>query len=135
MQEDALFQDELHCPCEHDLFHVAASLNHPRCGVSVIYRDHAPSDDRPGIEIIGDDMRGRADNFDAPFVCLMIWFRADEGRQEGVMNVDHSTRITADKFRRKDTHVFRKHDVFGSAIGENVGDQILMRCPFEVLME
>ena len=86
------------------------------------YRDHALSDDRPGIEIIGDDMRGRDDNLDTPFVRLVIWLRAVESRQEGVMNVDHSTRITADKFRREYAPVFRQHDVFGSVIGDNVSD-------------
>jgi hypothetical protein len=62
VEKHSLFEYQFNCSREHDFFHIATGLHHRRGGVSMIYRDHTLRDDRPGIEIIGNDMRRRADD-------------------------------------------------------------------------
>ena len=62
------------------------------------------------IELGGDVVAGRADQLDAALVCLTIWARADERRQERVMHVDDPRRVAIDEPRRQDLHVTREHD-------------------------
>jgi hypothetical protein len=40
----------------------------------------------------------------------MMWFRADERRQERVVDIDDGLRILHDEVRRKHLHVARQHD-------------------------
>ena len=65
---------------EHDFLDIAPCLHHRRRGVSMIHGDHALGDNRPGVEIVGDDMRRRADDLYTPLVCLMVRLGADKGR-------------------------------------------------------
>src|SRR4030095_677758 len=81
VEKYSLFERQFNCSREHDLLHVPARLHHGPSGIRMVHRNHVLRDYRPGIEIIGNDMRGRTDNLDAAFVRLVIWFRADESRQ------------------------------------------------------
>jgi len=65
VQKHSLFEYQFNCSCEHDLLHVPARLHHGRSAIRMVHRNHVLGDDRPGIEIVSNDMRGRADNLDA----------------------------------------------------------------------
>ena len=80
VQEDPLFEHELDRLCQHDFLDIATCLHHGGCGVSMIYRNDPLGDNRPGVEIVGHDMRGRADDLYTPLVCLMVRLGADKGR-------------------------------------------------------
>jgi hypothetical protein len=82
VQKYSLFEYQFNCSREHDLLHVPARLYHSRSGIRMVHRDHVLRDDRPGIEIVSNDMRGRSDNLDAPLVSLVIRFGSDESRKK-----------------------------------------------------
>lgn len=106
--------------------HVAPRLCHRRGGMRVSYWNHALRDDRAGVEIIGDDMRRRADDLYSALVRLMIGFCADKSRQKRVVNVDHPIGIARHELRRENTHVFGEHDVFRRIILNHFGNPVFM---------
>ena len=53
----------------------------------------------------GDVMRGRAENFDAPIIGLLMGLCAYKRWQEGVMNIDNGQRELVDERSRKHLHV------------------------------
>jgi hypothetical protein len=59
VREDPFFQHQLHRRGEHDRFNVSARLRHGGVLVAVVHRDDALSNDRFGVELVRDDMRGR----------------------------------------------------------------------------
>jgi len=65
VEKYSLFECQFNCSREHDLLHVPARLHHGRSAIRMVHRNHVLGDDRPGIEIVSNDMRGRADNLDA----------------------------------------------------------------------
>lgn len=56
--------------------------------MTVIYHLDALGDDRPFVEVVVDVVRGRADQFHALVVSLVIGLGPLETRQQGVMDVD-----------------------------------------------
>ncbi len=75
-------------------------------------------DDRPGIQLRGHVVRGRAHDLDAAIVGLPVRVRPDEGRQEGMVDVDHRVREARHEARREDLHVPREHDEVGLSLEE-----------------
>ena len=67
-------------------------------------------DDRAGVELLGDVVRGRADDLHAAVARLAVRVGAGERRQERVVDVDHRRADRARKSPRQDLHVAREHD-------------------------
>ena len=70
-----------------------------------------------------DVMRGRADQFDAPFMRLMIGPRALEARQERVVNVDAAAGQLRRQIVRQDLHVAREHHEIGLCLADRIPDR------------
>ena len=60
--------------------------------VAVRHALRALFDDRALVEVRGGVVRRRADELDAALVGSMVRLRADEGREERVVDVDHAAR-------------------------------------------
>lgn len=73
---------------EHDPLDVAADPDQVRDLVGVADPDHVLVDDRPGIELGGDVVGGRADQLDAALVGTRVGVGTDERGQEAVVDVD-----------------------------------------------
>src|SRR5262249_2453380 len=71
--------------------------------------DHL-ADDRARIELGRDVVTGGADDLHAAPVRLTVWVRADERRQEAVVDIDDLVRPLADELGAEDLHVPRKDD-------------------------
>ena len=67
-------------------------------------------DDRAGVELLGDVVRGRADDLDAALARAAVRVGADERRQERVVDVDHRHAEPVEEVAREDLHVAREHD-------------------------
>ena len=66
--------------------------------------------DRPLIELTRDIMGGRADQFDAALMRLMIGSRALEAGQERMMDIDAAAGQLRRHLVRQDLHVAGQHD-------------------------
>ena len=80
------------------------------------HADDVLLDDRPVVEFLGHVMAGRADEFHAALGCLMVRPRADEGRQEAVVDVDYPVPVARAEPRGKNLHVARQHDGVGRGL-------------------
>ena len=67
-------------------------------------------EDRSFIEFFGDVVGCCANDFHASVMRLSIGIRTDEGRQEGVVDVDDARSVGIDEERRQDLHVPGKDD-------------------------
>src|SRR5690606_34000712 len=88
VDQDAILDVPDHGPSQHGTLDLATDTAEVGGGVAVVDALDILFDDRAGIEHIGDVVGGGADQLDAPGACLRIWVRADEGRQEAVVDVD-----------------------------------------------
>ena len=79
---------KLHGSGQHLALELAPLLNELVYVVFVADPTDVLLDDGALVELFGDIVRRRADDFDAALEGLMIRARADERRQERVMNVD-----------------------------------------------
>ena len=77
--------------------------------MTVVHPHDVLLDDRSFVEFLGDVVGGRADELDAPLLGSSIGRRADEGRQERVMNVDQRAADIGEELRRDDLHVAGEH--------------------------
>ena len=64
-------------------------------------------DDRALIEILGGVMRGRADELHSTCFRLFVGTRADKGRQERMMDVDHRYAHSVKEVTGQDLHIAR----------------------------
>ena len=71
---------------------------------------HVLIDDRTGVEVGGDVVGGRADQFDAALIGLRVRVRAAEGGQETVIKVDDTKAPTLDNGLRDNLHVAGEED-------------------------
>ena len=75
-------------PGQDDLFQILALADEITDGMLVVDVDGALLDDRPFIQVRGDVVAGRADDFDAASIGRMIGLGTGKGRQKRMMNVD-----------------------------------------------
>ena len=69
-------------------------------------------DDRPVVEVLGDEMRRGADDLHPPRVGLVIGLGPGEGGKERVVDVDDPPRVAGDERRAQDPHVARQdHEI------------------------
>lgn len=80
VQKHAFLKHESHCFRKNDLFDISAGMGHVRGCIGVVDRYHVLGDNRPGIEVVRDDMSGGANDLDTPLKCLSIGTRAGESR-------------------------------------------------------
>ena len=69
----------------------------------MIYRNHALRNDLTGVEVIRDDVCGRADDLHAALMRLMIRFRAENRRRTSMdeciaIQIEHSHGVFAQDF-------------------------------------
>ena len=67
-------------------------------------------DDGACVELCGDVVAGGSDDFHTTFPCLMIGLGADEGGEEGVVDVDDMVGVGLDHLFGDDLHVACKDD-------------------------
>src|SRR3546814_17419326 len=68
-------------------------------------------DDRPFVEVTGDEMRGRADQLHPALVRAVIRPRALEAGQEAVVDVDAATRELCRPVARQHLQLAREHPI------------------------
>src|SRR6185436_6141052 len=84
-------------------------LRHVLWLMSVVYPQDVLNDNWPFIELFGHEMRRRPNNCHATTECLLVRFCPHEGRQKGVMDVDHAVRKGGHEGRAQDAHVLGKN--------------------------
>ncbi|SOY77999.1 conserved hypothetical protein [Cupriavidus taiwanensis] len=105
---------------ERDAFDVASDREQLLRPVRMIDALDCLLDDRSFVEIVGDEMRRRADQLDAPRMRLVIRLRALEARQEGVVDVDRAMGESAAGLGGQHLHVACEDHKFGAARLEQV---------------
>ncbi|SKY43142.1 Uncharacterised protein [Mycobacteroides abscessus subsp. abscessus] len=70
-------------------------------------------DDRPGVEVGGDVVARRADEFHTARERLMVGARSDEAREEAVVDVDGLACPPIAQLRRHDLHETSQDDGIG----------------------
>ena len=75
---------------QHDVFQIAPDANHIGNRMGMIDTLDGLIDDRPLVEVGGDIVRGRTDNFYTTIKRLLVGFSALKARQERVMNINAS---------------------------------------------
>ena len=82
VDQDAVFYMQADGAREHDLFQIAALADQVIDGVAMGDADYILLDDGAVVENFSDVMAGCTDQLYATLEGLMIWARANEGRQE-----------------------------------------------------
>jgi hypothetical protein len=85
-------------PSEHQSLQVPSDPGQVGDLVPVGYPRGVLLDDRPGVEILGDVVRRRPDQLDAPLPGSLVGIGTREGRQEAVMDVDGRAAEAEQKF-------------------------------------
>ena len=86
--DDAVLAVPQHRSRQHGALDVGAEAHQVFDAVPVIDPHHVLLDDRSLVEVFGDVVRCRADEFDAALLGAPVRRRADERRQERVVDVD-----------------------------------------------
>ena len=88
IQQHPPLRDPLHGTGQHITLDIRALDRQLLRTHAMIHPNDVLLDDGTLIEIRGDEMGGCADDLDAALVGLMVGFRALEGGEEGVVDVD-----------------------------------------------
>src|SRR3954451_82219 len=97
-------------PSEHQSLQVPSGPGQVGDLVPVGYPRGVLLDDGPGVEILGDVVRRRPDQLDAPLPGSLVRIGTREGRQEAVMDVDGRTAEAEQKLTGEDLHVAGEHE-------------------------
>ena len=100
----------LDCTGEDYLLQVLALEYEGLGGVLVGDAYHVLFDDGACIQFGGHVVTGGTDNLHSSLVCLMIWLGADEGWQEGVVDIDDAVWERLDHVLGDYLHVARQDD-------------------------
>ena len=109
VQQDAVLDKPLHRARQHHAFDIAANRSQGIRVHRMIDPLDALLDDRPLVEVAGDEMRRRADQLDAAVMRLVIRLGALEAGQEGMVDIDCPAAQGFAHFRRENLHVARQH--------------------------
>ena len=90
---------------EDDLLEVLAFQDEALGSVLVGDAGYILLDDRAGIQFRRHIVARGADNLDTTLLGLMIRLRADEGRQEGMVDIDDVVRIGGNHLVAENLHV------------------------------
>ena len=122
MDQDLIRKMPAEAACEGEPFAFAPESEQVGDAVGMLDADDFLIDDRAGIELGGDIMAGRADQFDTARVRFLIRVRADEAWEKGMMDVDDPSGHRVTERGRNDLHVAREHDQIGAGFLPNRGD-------------
>jgi hypothetical protein len=86
-------------------------LRHLFRAVAVVHTDYVLRDDRALVELVGDEVGGGADDFDAPIERLPVRIRADERRQKRVVNIHDPAVVAFHERRAQHPHVLREDEI------------------------
>ncbi|GAA5210838.1 hypothetical protein GCM10023323_40060 [Streptomyces thinghirensis] len=86
--------------------------------MSVDDADDVLLDDRPLVEVLGDVVRGGTHQFHPALLGLGVGGGANEGRKEGVVDVDDRDADFLDEVAGADLHVAGQHDEVDVALEE-----------------
>src|SRR6266576_874496 len=109
VQQYAIVDMPAHAAREYDLFQVAPLLDQVFHGIAVGDSYDVLLNDGAIVEYFGNIVAGGSDQFHPALERLVIGLRADECRQEGVVDVDDAMREARDEFVRQYLHVPRQH--------------------------
>ncbi|KAG1317178.1 hypothetical protein G6F63_015778 [Rhizopus arrhizus] len=113
VEQDAVLDMPAHGTRQHQRFGVTAQPHQlTRCHGMVHARD-VLFDDRAFVQILGDVVRGGADDLDPARVRLVIRLRTLEAGQEAVGDVDGAAAQRAAHVRRQELHVAGQHHQVG----------------------
>ncbi len=93
----------------HEALDVAAAPDQVGDRVAVVDPDHVLLDDRPGVEVRRHVVAGRPDELHPAGVRLVVRPRADERRQEAVVDVERPAGPPRAQPRREDLHEPGEH--------------------------
>ena len=100
--------------------------------VAVRHADHVLLDDRARVELLGDVVRGGADQLHAAVVRLVVGLGALETGQEAVVDVDGPATQELAELGRQDLHVARQHDQVDAQLTDELFNlQLLLALGFE----
>src|ERR1039457_563890 len=88
VDDHAVVEVQRHRAGEHEALDVAPHALQLASALAVVDADDVLVDDRPVIELLGDVVRGRADQLDAPLARPAVRICAGERGQEGVVDID-----------------------------------------------
>lgn len=116
MNEHLVVKDLVHGAQQHHLLDVVACLGEGVWIVAVVHLDDVLLDDRPFVEVVGDEVGGRPDDLHAAAEGLVVGLGSHERREERVMDVDEFAQwIVADEAWREDAHVLGEDHVVRAA--------------------
>ena len=104
---------------EDEALEVAADADQVLERVAVADPLYVLLDDRAGVELLGRVVGGGADQLHAAVVRAPVRIGAGEGREEGVVDVDHRAGNLLEELTAEDLHVAGKNDQVHAA-----GDQL-----------
>jgi hypothetical protein len=90
VEQDAVLHMAAHGACQHQRFGIAAQPHQFARRHRVVHAGHVLFDDRAFVQILGDVVRGGADDLDPARVRLVVRLRALEAGQEAVVDVDRT---------------------------------------------
>ena len=95
---------------QNDPLEIASSRYEIRDLVAMGNPLHILLDNRPIIQLLGNVVAGRPDQFHAARVRRMVWFGPGKRRQKGMVDVNDGSGISRYEFRTQNLHVARQHD-------------------------
>ena len=97
---------------QHHLLEISSLANKILDRIPVPHTDHILFNDRSFVQILRRIVRCRPDNFYATVISLPIGIGADEGGEEGVVDVDDRTANLREKRSTENLHIPSHHDEF-----------------------
>ncbi|MPM87946.1 hypothetical protein SDC9_135047 [bioreactor metagenome] len=125
VEEDPFLGEETYRCGQGLRFEALADTGQFRDRVAVVDAVHVLFDDRALVQIGGHEVRGRANQLDAPDVRLAVGIGALEARQEAVMNVDDASGQIVAQFGRQYLHVAGEYHQIDIQICHALPDAVL----------
>ena len=95
VDQRAVLDVRAHRPSQHHRLEVATLANHVLHRIAMAHGSDVLRDDRSLVEFLRRVVRGRADELHPPLLSLVVRTRADECRQERVVDVDDPRRYAS----------------------------------------
>ena len=119
IEKDAVFGKESDRAGQREPLDVAANLCELLGLLSVTDPMHLLFNDWAFIQIAGDEMGGRPNQFHTAVVGLVIWLGSLEPREEGMVDVDHTTTEFRAEPVGQNLHVSGEHHDVRLALADN----------------
>ena len=103
-------------PDQHRAFHVLAHQHEFGRLLGMVHTHHDLFDDRALVQVVGHEVRSRADQLDAPVERLVVGAGALEPGQERMVDVDGAAGQQFAGPRRQDLHVPGQNEQFRACL-------------------